>query len=138
MIVEGLITAFLGLILDNIALEKREKSGQVRLTSKILDFINQNFTDDLTLENTAAHFAYSKYYFSKLFNNLIHCRFDDYLNMVRAQNVISLVQRKKRSVADAILESGFSSIPTFYRYFKSQYHCSIKRFLKNQNRPEPV
>lgn len=138
MIVEGLITAFLGLILDNTALEKQEKSGQVQLTSKILNFVNQNFTDDLTLEYTAAHFAYSKYYFSKLFNSLIHCRFDDYLNMVRAQNVISLVQRKKRSVADAILESGFSSIPTFYRYFKSQYHCSIKQYLKNQNRPEPV
>ena len=133
MIVEGLTKAFLGMLLDNIELERQTTSNQRLLMNEILDYIDQNFMNDLTLEKTAAHFAYSKYYFSKLFNQLIHCHFENYINMVRTQNVLNLVQNKKRSITDAILESGFSSVPTFYRYFKQRYSCSIKQYLKKQN-----
>ncbi len=133
MIVEGLTNAFLGMLLDNIELERQAKSNQRLLMNEILDYIDQNFMNDLTLEKVAAHFAYSKYYFSKLFNQLIHCHFENYINMVRTQNVINLVQNKKRSITDAILESGFSSVPTFYRYFKQRYSCSIKQYLKKQS-----
>ena len=53
-----------------------------------------------------------------------------YINMVRTQNVLHLVRDKKVAITDAILDSGFSSITPFYRYFKSMYGVSIKEYLK--------
>ena len=131
-ILDGLITAFTGLIIKHIPLVKNETTAHRLLVLDILKYVEENFKKELTLEETAKHFAYSKYYFSKLFNNLLGCHFETYINIVRTQNVLHLIKDKKYNITDAVSESGFSSIPTFYRFFKSKYKCSIKTYIKQQ------
>lgn len=132
MVVGGLTNALLGLILAHIPLVEANKTKKL-FVNEILDYINENFKSDLTLESVAKHFSYSKYYLSRLFNKFIGFHFEEYINGIRAENVIALIQYKKYSVTDAILDSGFSSIPTFYRYFKVKYGCSIKQYVKRLN-----
>lgn len=128
-VVDGLIQVFLGLILRYIPITKNNESKNRLLISDILYFIEENFTKNLTLELMAQHFSYSKYYFSKLFNESFHCHFNDYINMVRTQNVIYLVREKGVPVLNAIMDSGFTSVPTFYRYFKLHFGYSINKYL---------
>lgn len=133
LIVDGLTKAFSGMILNNIQLERQSKTVQKFLLNDILEYVADNFTEQLTLETVAAHFAYSKYYFGKLFKQTLNCNFEAYVNMVRVQNVLHLVKNKSTPISTAILDSGFSSIPTFYRHFNKQYGCSITQYLKKQN-----
>lgn len=133
MILEGLAKTISGMVLDNIPLEKQSKKNQKFLLNEILEYIAEHFTEELTLETVASHFAYSKYYFGKLFKQTLGCSFETYVNMVRTQNVLQLVKTKKKTITNAILDSGFSSIPTFYRHFTKQYGCSITEHLKKQN-----
>lgn len=132
MVVGGLTNALLGLILAHVPLVEANKTKKL-FVNEILDYINENFKSDLTLESVAKHFSYSKYYLSRLFNKFIGFHFEEYINGIRAENVIALIQYKKYSVTDAILDSGFASIPTFYRYFKLKYGCSIKQYVKRLN-----
>lgn len=131
-ILNSLINVFTGLIIKYIPLVETKKVANEYLVLNILKYIEDNFRTTITLESAATHFAYSKYYFSKMFNQLLGCHFDNYINMVRTQNVIYLIKEKNCPITEAILESGFSSIPTFYRFFKAKYGCGIISYLKKQ------
>ncbi len=130
IIIDGLIQAFIGLLTKHIPLKKHAPSEHTILLNDILFYIEDNFDKDLTLEKVASHFAYSKYHFSRLFNQMLGIHFETYINMVRIQNVLYLVKEKKVALIDAIFESGFSSVSTCYRTFKNYYNCGIQAYLK--------
>ena len=132
LLVEGLTKVLLGLLLQNLRLVEKSKFNKNFLLHEILDYIEQNFMHDITLESISKHFSYSTYYFSRLFNETLGFHLDAYINMIRTQNVLYLMKTKNSSVADAVLNSGFSSLPTFYRYFKNRYKCSLTHYLKKE------
>ncbi len=129
-IIEGLTHAFIGLLTKHVPLVKGTSAQHQTLLNDILFYIEENFDKDLQLETVAQHFSYSKYHFSKLFNQLLGIHFENYINMVRTQNVIYLIKERHYALIDAIFESGFSSVSTFYRTFKKQYNCGVKSYLK--------
>lgn len=133
LIIEGLTKVLLGLLLQHIPLADKNTFKRNFLVFEVLDYIEQNFTEDITLESISEAFSYSKYYFSRLFNQILGCHLDTYINMVRTQNVLFLIKKKNYSVTDAVLESGFSSLPTFYRYFKNRYNRNVTQYLKDEN-----
>ena len=88
--VEGLAISLLGLILQYVPLSEVEDSNKTIL-SNIVHYVNEHFTEKLTLDGISKHFGYSKYYFSKLFNKNFKCHFNDYVNSVRCRHVITLL-----------------------------------------------
>lgn len=131
-VLEGLARAFVALIYKHLPMEKRKSNKPRSLLQEILTYIEKNFTSRLTLESVAKHFGYSKYYFSKLFNQLLGCHFEHYVNLVRMQNALYLIREKEKSLLEAALDSGFPSLSTFYRTFKLCYNCGVKTYLKQQ------
>jgi AraC-like DNA-binding protein len=122
--VEGLALSLLGLILQYIPLSDAEDSNKTIL-SNIVHFVNDHFTEKLTLDSVSKHFGYSKYYFSKLFNKNFKCHFNDYVNSVRCRHVITLLNTTpNQTILTAILNSGFSSPSSFYKFFKEYYKTS--------------
>lgn len=132
LIIEGLTKVLLGLLLQNIPLVDKNKFNRNFSLHEVLDYVEQNFMHDITLKSISEHFSYSKYYFSRLFNQMLGCHLETYINMLRTQNVLYLIKNKHYSVTDAVLESGFSSLPTFYRYFKNRYKCSLTQYIKRK------
>ena len=133
LITEGLTKVLLGILLQNLPLTEKSKFNKNFLVHEVLDYIEQNFMHDITLEIISERFSYSKYYFSRTFNQILGCHLETYINMIRTQNVLYLMKKKKYSVTEAVFESGFSSLPTFYRYFKTRYKCSVTQYLKKEN-----
>lgn len=132
MVNDGLSKAFFGMLLENIRLEYVAKKTSGALVSQTLEYVANNFTKPISLETISDHFGYSKYYFGKLFKQMLGYSFESYINMLRTHNVLLLVKNSGCSVTNAILDSGFSSIPTFYRHFSKQYGCSLTYYLKRQ------
>lgn len=140
--VEGLTIAILGLILQYVPLSDVDDMNKTIL-SNIVHYINDHFAEKLTLDGLAKHFGYSKYYFSKLFNKNFKCHFNDYVNSVRCRNVIAMLNSTpNQTILTAILNSGFSSPSSFYKFFKEYYNIppseirnvklnELERFLKD-------
>lgn len=120
LLLNALAESFLGLLLRTYPLIPA-KNKQSTLIYKILNYLEDNFRTNITLETTASHFGYNKFYFSKLFHFYFHCNFNTYLNSLRVRNARRLIEQDGMSVLNAALDSGFNSMPTFYRAYKKHY-----------------
>lgn len=120
LLLNALAEAFLGLLLRTYPLVPA-KSNQSDLIYKVLNYLEDNFRTNITLEKTASHFGYNKFYFSKLFHFYFHCNFNTYLNSLRVRHARRLIEQEGISVLNAALDSGFNSLPTYYRAYKKQY-----------------
>ena len=121
LINQGRIDLLMGHIVDTLGIEKREEAFDHKFIEEVLAYIQENYKDEITLDSLADHFNYSKYYFSRMFNNYLHTNITNYLSMIRLQAAIEILKAGQDNVSDAALEAGFSSIQTFYRAAKKHY-----------------
>ena len=77
--------------------------------------------------------GFSKYHFSRLFTQYTGHTFCDYLNMRRIRAAESLLSGDDLTVTEAAMQSGFSSIATFNRVFKSFKNCNPSEY-RNLNK----
>ena len=88
------------------------------LYRKIISYISENYTSDLSLSEIAAMFGYNKKYLSHTLHNLTGVNFRQLLNFYRIQHAQKLlVNDKDKSITEVAMSSGFSSLTTFHRCF---------------------
>jgi len=68
--------------------------------------------------------------FSTLFKNYTNMTFVNYLNGLRLEKSLELLQSKKCQVANAAFQSGFANLSHFTRLFRRKYHISPGTILK--------
>lgn len=99
--------------------------------SLILDYIDNHFTEDLTLESVADKAGFSKYYFTRLFKQYTDTTFYEYLCYKRICVVENLLAKPDLTITEIALQAGFSSISTFNRIFKKLKNCSPTQYREN-------
>lgn len=103
----------------------------------IFDYINNNFMEDISLEVIADVAGFSKFHFSRLFKQFTDISFYDYLNQRRVKEAEKYLLNPSLSITEIALRSGFSSISTFNRVFKSFKECTpteFKNLYRRRNR----
>ena len=126
----GYIHVILGTILRYISLEDSPPQTDVDLTSKILLYINEHFKEKLSTECIARGLGYSQRYVAERFRADFHIGINRYINTVRLKNALSLMRENKYTITECAMESGFSSLRTFYRVFAEECDCSPKEYFK--------
>lgn len=96
----------------------------------VFDYIDQNYTEDLTLEAVSGVAGFSKFHFSRLFKQFTDMSFYDYLNQRRVRAAELLLLDPDIPITEIAMQSGFSSISTFNRVFKSFKKCTPTEFKK--------
>jgi transcriptional regulator, araC family len=104
-----------------VGLQESSESLEPESMDSILAYIEQNYHTDLTLTTLADHFGYSKYYFSRIFNNMFHTSINDYLSVIRLEKTFQYLEANKCSITTAAFNNGFNSMPTFYRVLKKNH-----------------
>lgn len=87
--------------------------------SMILKFIEQNYMNDITLEDLAQLAGYSTYHFSRIFKKSSNTTFINFLNHRRVKAAELLLLENSCSITDAAMQAGFKSLTTFNRVFKN-------------------
>ena len=88
----------------------------------ILEYVESNYTEELTLEDTAAHFYLSRGYFSKFFKQYTGMTFKEYLTRFRLQKALQLLRsREHPTVTDTAMRVGFSDTRRFILACKKYY-----------------
>lgn len=85
----------------------------------ILKYIEQNYMEDITLEELANIAGYSTYHFSRIFKKYNNTTFINYLNKRRVKAAELLLLENGSSITDVAMQVGFASLTTFNRVFKS-------------------
>ena len=114
-----------------------KKKEYIQKLNIVLDFIDINYAEDISLDKMADMAGFSKYHFSRLFTQYTGHTFCDYLNLRRIRAAEILLSGDELTVTEAAMQSGFSSIATFNRVFKSLKNCSPTEY-RNLNKLSSV
>ena len=98
---------------------------------QVIDYIDQNFSKDLTLDDISRQFNLSNAYFSRLFSKYVQEPFSDYLTHRRLREAESLLADPALSITDVALRCGYGSLSSFSRVFLAQKNCTPSQFRRN-------
>lgn len=105
--------------------------------NKFLDickYIEENCTEEITIEHLADLSGFSSSHFIRLFKQFTNVTYYNYLNQCRISHARHLLADEPNlSITEISLQSGFSSIATFNRLFKSQVKCSPTQYRDLQS-----
>ena len=105
--------------------KRKEYSDRFNL---IINYMNQHYTEELTVDAVAKRFGLSKYYFSRLFLQYTHYTFCDYLTFRRIKAAEQLMSDQNLSVTDIAFQAGFTNLSTFSRAFRKQKNCTPSEY----------
>lgn len=97
---------------------------------KALNFIEENFHNDISLKDVATAASFSPYYFSRIFKELLNQNFLEYLNNIRIKKSEKLLMNHENTITEVAQMVGFNSISTFNRMFKFINKCSPSEYRK--------
>ena len=102
------------------------------LILKVLEFLNENYHENITLELLAEHFFISKTTLLYNFKKHIHRSPIDFLLQVRLTKAKNLLLTTKQSINEISTVCGFSSANYFGLIFKKKEGISPLTYRKNQ------
>lgn len=87
----------------------------------VTDYIKNNLTaDDLSQGAMADMAGISKDYFSRIFKSVTGLNYSKWLNMIRLEKATELLSYDDITLTEIAMLSGFQSIPSFNRVFRSE------------------
>lgn len=120
---------------DPISSYTAQTSGRV---PKLMHYIQQNFKEDITLQQAASVAGLQIHSFCRFFKTLTNRTFSDFLNEVRIGFACKLLQQSDLSVTQIALECGYTNISYFNRCFKKINKISPKSYRQEsvaKNKP---
>jgi AraC family transcriptional regulator len=91
----------------------------------VLDYIDENISNNLTVDELADVANFSRFHFQRIFSILMNETLCQYIQRLRLEKAAqALLANPKRPVTNIALECGFSSSSTFARAFKEMYKIS--------------
>lgn len=103
------------------------------ITHKIIKYIEENYTEQITRETLAREFNVSEHYISRVFSEKIKMNMRSYLGVIRTEYAATLIRTSDETLTTISQMSGFDSQRTFNRVFKSVYKLSPKEYKNNIN-----
>ena len=101
-----------------------------RKFSYVMKYINQNYTEEISLEKLASIAGYSKYHFSRIFKEYNNMSYIQYINNKRIKAAERLLVDPELSITEVAMRSGFASLTTFNRAFRKAKNCTPSEFKK--------
>ncbi len=96
-----------------------DKKNDNSLIFEILSYIEKNFTQDISLHTLSESIGYDYEYISRIFNKTFGINFKMLINQYRCDYAENLIRSTTQTLSDIAMNSGFQSIRTFNRVFRS-------------------
>ena len=129
--VKGYLFHFVFILITHRLKEEEEPAVQSKTLEKlktILKYVEEHYTDHITIEDMAALTFYSKSHFMKFFKAHMGSGFIEYLNDYRLTMAERLLRSSDLSVLEVAEQSGFDNLSYFNRIFKRKYGSSPGKY----------
>ncbi|MEN8906057.1 MAG: response regulator [Clostridiales bacterium] len=97
---------------------EHKKLNSISFSFLIKEFINKNYSSDITLENVSKVFKISPYYLSKIFKKEEKINFIDYLTEFRMKKACEFLKLSKNNVKEVCYLVGYNDPNYFTKVFK--------------------
>ncbi|MCG8485800.1 MAG: AraC family transcriptional regulator [Clostridia bacterium] len=105
--------------------EMKNKSNKIlaERVNRITNYIYENYSRKLTLQEIAEREHLSVYYLSHVIKEATGLSFQDFLNFVRVEESEMLVLGTDKKISEIAMECGFSAPRYFVKYFTKWFNC---------------
>ena len=118
-------------LLNRLALQQKKEEPVTAPEStvyNVLGYINDHYSEDLSLDDLANRFFISKYHLSREFQRLVGTSVHRYIVQKRLAMAKQMLSQGLPS-SEVYQHCGFGDYSNFYRAFKSEYQISPKDFV---------
>lgn len=125
----GIMLAVCSKALDMMKLNKLDKYD-ADILKNVLIYIEQNFTEQITIDSAAEHLHISSSRLSHIFRGKLDTTFTKYVTSKRIGYARSLLKNTTLSVTDIAFRTGFNSVRTFNRAFVRSAGVAPREYRK--------
>ena len=97
----------------------------------VYKYIDANYKNKISLAEVAAQVYMSPEYFSRFFSKVMKKSFFEFLNEYKISKACKMLIDTDKQISEICYDSGFESIPFFYRQFKKFKNCQPKQYRLN-------
>lgn len=128
--IDGLLYLFIGnLIENNKYMDKENSNTQVDEYINIsIDFINNNYSNNIKVNDIANYVGLNRSYFSNLFTKKIGISPQEYLLSLKMEKACNLLTNLQLSIGDVARQVGYEDQLTFSKIFKKSKGVSPKLY----------
>ncbi|MBC8059613.1 MAG: helix-turn-helix transcriptional regulator [Clostridiaceae bacterium] len=105
-------------------------SSHYFMLKKVVEYIQNNIGDDLSLKRLAEFSGLSPNYLHMLFTKTMNIPINEYITILRLEKAKGCLVTTDSSVSEIALECGFENIPYFSYVFKRRVNVSPSQFRK--------
>lgn len=113
----------------------KDDKFEKNMARKMIDYIHENFTRDISLDEISEYFNMTSAYFSTVFKYYTGYNFKDYLNSYRVKVSKELLQNSNLKINEVAEKVGCNNVNTFIRIFKKYEGMSPGQYyIENQGK----
>jgi AraC-like DNA-binding protein len=129
----ALVLLILSRVMPHLGLVKNRDIESYDLTHHIVSHVAEHFQEPLTLTSLAKQLNVSKFYLSRAFSAKLNTSFNRYINYIRANYALTLIQSTNYTLTRISADSGFESQRTFNRAFKEIFGLTPGEYRQKTN-----
>ena len=116
---------------DKAATYENRQPDRQNLLAKIFSFVESEYSGDCSLAKLSKQVGYDYSYLSRYFKKVLGISFNSYVNHYRLSYACYLLQNTDHSIMECALESGYISLRSFNRNFKSHFNLTPVQYRKS-------
>ena len=119
--ITSLIYKLFALLYENCLIEESKNESIDKSIQEVVEFIEKNYSSDLTTEKLSTHFKYSKPYFCRKFKDSTGLSPMNYIKILRVEKAYKFLKNGENDVSEISVKCGFTDPNYFTRCFKAHF-----------------
>ncbi|MBU3217010.1 response regulator [Clostridium estertheticum] len=105
-----------------------KRSKNIDVVEKVKEYIENNYMNDVSLDNLAHYISMSSFYLSRIFSKVEGTNIKEYIIKIRMEKAKSMLIEGKKSVKQISIEVGYLDQNYFSKAFKKYTNISPKEY----------
>ncbi|MCY9662279.1 AraC family transcriptional regulator [Paenibacillus chondroitinus] len=105
--------------------------GPASWIPRSIEYMNMHYTENINVQDVAAYISVHRAYFSKIFAEQIGMTPIQYLQKLRMERALQLLQQTRHSISEIAMTLGYPDLYSFSRAFGKHYAASPSKVREN-------
>ncbi|REG82845.1 helix-turn-helix domain-containing protein [Marinomonas pollencensis] len=121
-------------LLSTVQIDLKSNEALQRKINTVVDYVSQNYNQDISLSNAANLINMSDSHFSRFFRKATGNRFIEFVNRVRISRACNLLTETDQQIANICFQVGFNNVANFNRRFHELKGVTPRDFRSQSNK----
>lgn len=117
-IISTILQLFWMRLLPDLQVSVPQHLSTVDLPTAVITYVSKHFCEPLSLETLSKELGVCRFYLSRIFTQVLHTGFHEYVNTLRIDHAKKILQNTEDPILDVAIQCGFQNQQTFNRVFK--------------------